>query len=161
MRNILNELQALQRKYFAAIDEAFQAKDPLGDVYFQKMRDHLFRRYEIEYKQLMESARIPDKNTDFETKLEIYELTPHRRGFLWLKNNLTKKLKIREMTVQTHSEHELLTARIEELEEQFPDKKLKKKLKRRAKKQLKDALRRADDAEPTEVFNGEPTEKNT
>ncbi len=116
---VLEELKALQKKYFAAIDEAFQAKCVLGEKIFETMRNDLFYRYEIERDQLKEVAKIPDKNLDFETGLKIYELTPHRRGFLWLFKNEARKLKEREVSADDRIELDRRTSDVETLEEKI------------------------------------------
>lgn len=115
--NIREQLEELQKKYYLAIDEAFQAKTVLGEKYFEEMRDDLIERYRIERDQLKEKAKIPDKNINFETKLKIYELTPHRCGFLWIFKNEARKLKERETTVDDRQELDERWSDLEKREE--------------------------------------------
>lgn len=182
MSKTLNELKALQKEYYEAIDEAFQAKTPLGEEYFEIMRQHLFERYLTEHKQLIANAKIPDKNKDFEIKIKSDVLTPHQRGILKLFKNKTKKLKLREISAECRSEHELLTARIENLEEEFPPKKKRRLIKalkikvgsifkhrgkvvartttpKPAETELQEIIRKADETDPADVFyeNNEQT----
>ncbi len=117
MSKTREQLEELQKKYFAALDEITKAKECLTDEIRQGMQADLYKRYRVEYLQLMEQAKIEDKNIDFDTALKIYMLTPHRRGFLWLFNNEAKLLKIREATAECDSTLQLRELAVEQLEE--------------------------------------------
>lgn len=117
MSKVREQLEELQKKYFKALDEVTQASECLTDEIRKGMQDDLYKRYRIECSQLMERAKIDDKNIEYETALKIYMLTPHRRGFLWLFNNFAKKLKIREATAEADSELQLREIAVERLEE--------------------------------------------
>lgn len=134
MRNILNELEALQKRYFNAIDEAYQARSVLGETIFETMRQDLFNRYKIERNQLIETAKIPDRNKNFEIRLQINELTPRQIGPFWLRKNEAKRLKIRETAAEDRSELELRIAAVEALEQ---------------------TLRESNDPDPREVLYGQ------
>ncbi len=137
--SILEQLKALQKEYFVAIDEAYQARTVLGDQIFETMRWDLFQRYLIERDQLKYKAKIPDKNIDFETKLKIRDLTPHRCGFLWLMKNEARTLKERETNVDVRIELDARTSNVEMLEDKIypeePPKEPKPKRFSRKKKQ--------------------------
>ena len=161
--DIRQQLEELQKHYFLAIDEAFKAKTVLGEANFEEMRQDLMNRYRIERDQLKEQAKIPDKNINFETTLKIYELTPHRRGFLWIFKNEARKLKEREVSAENRMELDARTDDVEQLEEKIygtPEtheeqpKKFsffKRLFKRRDQlKQLKDTLQTNDEAAPHE-----------
>lgn len=117
--DIRKQLEELQKYYYIAIDEAFKAKTVLGETIFEEMRQDLFDRYKIERDQLKKKAKILDKNIEFETNLKIYELTPHRRGFLWILKNEARKLKEREVNVDDRIELDTRTANVEMLEEKI------------------------------------------
>lgn len=117
--DIRKQLEELQKYYYIAIDEAFKAKTVLGETIFEEMRQDLFDRYKIERDQLKEKAKILDKNIKFETNLKIYELTPHRCGFLWILKNEARKLKEREVAVDDRIELDTRTANVEMLEEKI------------------------------------------
>lgn len=117
MSKIREELEQLQKHYFVALDEITKAKECLTDEIREGMQNDLYKRYRIECDQLIEQAKIEDKNINFETALKISMLTPHRRGFLWLFNNYAKKLKIREATADADSELQLREIAVERLEE--------------------------------------------
>lgn len=163
--DIRKQLEELQKHYFSAIDEAFKAKTVLGEANFEEMRQDLMSRYRIERDQLKEKAKIPDKNINFETNLKIYELTPHRCGFLWIFKNEARKLKEREVSAEDRIELDARTDDVEQLEEKVydtpeapeePQKKLsflKRLFKKRAiVEQLENTLQAADEAAPAEVF---------
>ncbi len=107
--DIRKQLEELQKYYYIAIDEAFNAKTVLGETIFEEMRQD----------QLKKKAKILDKNIEFETNLKIYELTPHRRGFLWILKNEARKLKEREVNVDDRIELDTRTANVEMLEEKI------------------------------------------
>ncbi len=117
--DIRKQLEELQKYYYIAIDEAFNAKTVLGETIFEEMRQDLFDRYKIERDQLKKKAKILDKNIEFEINLKIYELTPHRRGFLWILKNEARKLKEREVNVDDRIELDTRTANVEMLEEKI------------------------------------------
>lgn len=166
--DIRKQLEELQKKYFIAIDEAFKAKTVLGEAIFEEMRQDLFNRYKIEREQLNKQATIPDKNIDFETKLKIYELTPHNRGFLWIFKNEARKLKEREVDIDDRIELDARTDAVEqseekiygapeELEEQPKKLSLFKRLFKHRKQihaaeELEATLQAADKAEPADVI---------
>ncbi|MDE7439921.1 MAG: hypothetical protein K2N23_05405 [Clostridia bacterium] len=163
--DIEKQLEELQKKYYLAIDEAFKAKTVLGETIFEEMRQDLFDRYRIERDQLKEKAKIPDKNINFETKLKIYELTPHRRGFLWLLKNEARKLKEREVNADDRMELDARTDDVEQLEEKIygspepPEEQPKKLsfLKRLFKRcnvleQIKNTIQAADETAPADVI---------
>lgn len=164
--DIRKQLEDLQKHYFLAIDEAFKAKTVLGEANFEEMRQDLMSRYRIERDQLKEKAKIPDKNINFETNLKIYELTPHRCGFLWIFKNEARKLKEREVSAEDRIELDARTDDVEQLEEKVydtpepPEEEPQKKLsflkrlfkKREIVEQLENTLQAADEAAPAEVF---------
>lgn len=133
------------------------------------MRQDLFDRYIIERDQLKNAAKIPDKNTDFTTDMKIYELTPHRCGFLWIKKNEARKLKEREVGAEDRMELDTRISDIETLEEKIyglpepPEEKQPNNLsngKREkalnkyidCKRMLEEAYKAANEALPSEVF---------
>lgn len=163
--NIRKQLEELQKYYYLAIDEAFKAKTVLGEAYFEEMRRDLMDRYRIERDQLKEKAKIPDKNINFETKLKINELTPHRRGLFWIFKNEARKLKEREVSADDRIELDARTDNVEQLEEKIygvpePPEEQPKKLsflkrlfkRRETLEQLEGAIQAADEAAPAEVF---------
>lgn len=126
--DVINQISILQHKLYNQCGELYEAKEVLGDVLYNKMLTDYKDAYNSELEVLKKDADIHYKNVKFVQDVKYDTLTPHRCGFLWLKNNEAKKLALRETYVETESAFELREAALEPEEEKLEKKgkKLKK-----------------------------------
>lgn len=115
--DVINQISVLQQKLYNQCGELYEAKEVLGDVLYNKMLDDYFIAYTDELEILRKAASIHYKNVGFVLDVKYDTLTPHRCGFLWLKNNKAKDLALRETYVETESGFELRETALEDREE--------------------------------------------
>ena len=117
--DVINQISVLQQKLYNQCGELYEAKEVLGDVLYNKMLDDYFIAYTDELEILRKAAEIHYKNEKFVLGVKYDTLTPHRCGFLWLKNNKAKDLALRETYVETESGFELRETALEDREEEL------------------------------------------
>lgn len=115
--DVINQISVLQQKLYNQCGELYEAKEVLGDVLYNKMLNDYFVAYTKELEVLNKAASIHYKNVGFVLDVKYDTLTPHRCGFLWLKNNKAKDLALRETYVETESGFELRETALEDREE--------------------------------------------
>lgn len=115
--DVINQISTLQKKLYNQCGELYEAKEVLGDVLYNKMLDDYCKAYSDELEILRKAAEIHYKNEKFVLGVKYDVLTPHRCGFLWLKNNKAKELALRETYAETESKFELRETALEDREE--------------------------------------------